>query len=57
MLIMMRVLFKHIVTYIPQMGNTPNVMPRAPENANCFGSAPLTHRVVGVGGFGESIKM
>lgn len=26
---------------LPQMGNTPKVMPRAAENANCFGSAPL----------------
>lgn len=26
---------------IPQIGNIPNVMPSAAENANCLGSAPL----------------
>ena len=26
---------------LPQMGNTPKVMPRAVENANCFGLAPV----------------
>lgn len=26
------------------MGNTPNVSPRAVENASCFGSAPLNRK-------------
>lgn len=31
---------------LPQIGNTPKVMPRAAENANCFGSAPLRKKKV-----------
>ena len=26
---------------LPQLGNSPKVMPRAVENANCFGLAPV----------------
>lgn len=30
-----------VAVVIPQIGNTPKVNPRAVENANCLGSAPL----------------
>jgi hypothetical protein len=33
-------------TVTPQMGNTPNVMPSAAENASCLGSAPLRSMVM-----------
>jgi hypothetical protein len=29
------------INNIPQIGNTPSVIPRAAEKDNCFGSAPL----------------
>jgi hypothetical protein len=31
----------HRNTVTPQIGKTPNVRPKAPDSANCFGSVPL----------------
>lgn len=32
------------INNLPQIGNTPSVIPRAAEKDNCFGSAPLNKK-------------